>query len=90
MENLFLYTLVAILAETIWENVKEALPFTFSSKVDRAVVIAVCVFICVTAGLDFPAQYGLMLHPIVGQVITGLVLSRGANVFHDLVKKVEA
>lgn len=92
MENfevITIFVLVAVFAEMAWENVKEALPFEPSSQVDRAVIIALCVLITVSARLDLAAEYGLILPSVVGQVLSGLVISRGANFIHDIMKRVK-
>ncbi len=90
MEGLVVFMVAAVLVEVAWDNIKGALPFDPSDRMDRAVVIALCVFVTVTARLDLPGYYNLVLHPVVAYIVSGLVISRGANVFHDIAKKLQA
>ena len=54
----------------------------------RYLSAALGVGLCLAYKQDLLACAGLMgIHPAIGQVITGLVIGRGANYLHDLVSR---
>ena len=89
-EFLFLFakvTLLAILTEAIWETLK----MTWQSNklsVDRAGALFVGILVAVGAGADIFKILDITLAvPLLGPILTGILFSRGANYFHDLVKR---
>ena len=81
--------IIAIVAEAVWETSKmtyEAGSFSF----DRIGALVVSLIIAIGTGLDImtlaqvPIQY-----PIIGMVLTGILISRGANVVHDIFVKIQ-
>lgn len=80
---------VALIVEAVWETCKM---FWQDGKisVDRIGAVLFGVFLCVAAGVDFFAMVGLpLVIPFVGAVLSGLLVSRGANFIHDLFGAVE-
>ncbi|MGI6412132.1 MAG: hypothetical protein ACOXZ5_00395 [Syntrophomonadaceae bacterium] len=82
--------LLAILAESIWETVK---PIWEKKKlnVDKLGSIAVSIIITVGTGIDLFTMVGIPINvPYLGLVLTGIIISRGANFIHDLMSLTEA
>ena len=68
--------------------------YTKTFVVDKKIkwqIIAAAVFsivICIAYGLDIPQMAGVSTSiPFVGNVITGILVSRGSNYIYDLLKK---
>jgi hypothetical protein len=79
----------AILAEAVWETGKMVWQ-EGKLQVDRIGALVVGLLIAIGAGLDVCALLGLTFaYPIIGQIATGILFSRGANFLHDLFKRVE-
>lgn len=78
--------IIAASVEALWETLKM---FWDGSKVDlnRIGSAILGILLCVLANVDFFALVGVELSiPIVGVVLSGLLVSRGANFVHDLLK----
>ena len=77
---------IAATVEALWETLKM---FWDGSKVDlnRIGSAILGILLCILANVDFFALVGVELSiPIVGIVLSGLLVSRGANFVHDLLK----
>lgn len=78
--------IIAASVEALWETLKM---FWDGDKVDvnRIGSAILGILLCVLANVDFFALVGVELSiPIVGIVLSGLLVSRGANFVHDLLK----
>lgn len=81
--------IAALLAEAVWETGKMVWQQDKVS-VDRVGALVVGLVFALGAGLDLCALLGIcFMYPIIGQVLTGILLSRGANFIHDLFKTAE-
>lgn len=75
---------IAIVAESIWETIK-MIGKNGQFNWDRIGALIIGLFIAIGTGadlfqlLDIPFRF-----PYVGTVLTGLLISRGANFIHDL------
>ena len=81
--------IAAVLTEAVWETFK---PVWEKGKInlDRIGSLAVGVIVAVVAKADICSALGLdMAYPVVGYIVTGMLISRGANFVHDLLKGVE-
>lgn len=78
---------IALSAEAVWEAVKlvwEARKAGFVGAVDRLGSIGLSIFLCYATGTDFFKMIGLPLSvEHAGTVLSGLLVSRGANFLHD-------
>lgn len=77
---------IAASVEALWETLKM---FWDGEKVDanRIGSAVLGILLCILANVDFFALVGVELSiPIVGVVLSGLLVSRGANFVHDLLK----
>lgn len=77
---------LAAISEALWETSK--LIWDEKDKkviVDRAGAAAIGILVAIATGLDLFKLSGMPISiPILGQVLTGLLLSRGANFVHDI------
>ena len=80
---------LAVLCEAIWETLK-LLWEDGKASVDRIGAIAVGLVLTITTRMDILALVGLpSITPLVGMILGGIIISRGANFVHDLIKKVQ-
>ena len=88
--NSFLSVIViALLAETIWENLKMVWQ-AGKINIDRIGALVVSIIVSMATQLDIFSilNFGITI-PFVGSLLTGILISRGANVIHDLLNKIE-
>lgn len=89
MSNFLQVIVIALLAETIWENAK-AVWQEGKVSIDRIGALIVSIIVSVSTQLDIFAILNFNIAiPFVGSFLTGILISRGANVIHDLLNKVE-
>lgn len=88
MEGVQIVIVLAFLVEAIYTNLRmiwDSNKFNWNNL--GALIVAVLV--AVVAGVDiFPALGINMIVPYVGSVLTGILISRGANVIFDVLKKI--
>ena len=81
--------IVAILVEAIWENIKMVYQ---EGKLSKSMIgsLVIPILICVLANVDiFPVVGVSMSIPFIGSILTGIVVSRGANFVNDLFSKLK-
>lgn len=79
--------IVAILIEAIWENLKMIWK---DKKVNASMigVLIISIFVCILTKIDIFPIVGLQLSiPVIGSILTGIIVARGANFVNDLFKK---
>lgn len=83
-----LFITTAILIEAVWENLKMVWKKgKFNANKIGALIVSI--FICVLVNIDIFNNLGLTMSlPYVGSVLTGILMSRGANFVHDLFNKI--
>lgn len=88
MEGIQAVIILAFLVEAIYTNLRmiwDSNKFNWNQLGALLVAVIVSVF----AGVDvFPAVGINMIVPYVGSVLTGILISRGANVIFDVLKKI--
>lgn len=78
---------IALLVEAIWETLKMVWQ-DGKANVNTIGALVVGILISILAKLDIFAIQGISLSvPVIGYVLTGILLSRGANFIHDLFNK---
>ena len=89
MDNFLQIIVIALLAETIWENLKMVWQ-EGKVNVDRIGALIVSIVVSMATQIDVFAilNFGIAI-PFVGSFLTGILISRGANVIHDLLNKIE-
>lgn len=79
--------IVAILVEAIWENLKMIWE-NGKISVNRIGSLILAILLCLLASVDIFPLIGIgMSVPFVGSVLTGIIVSRGANFVNDLFTK---
>jgi chromate transport protein ChrA len=79
---------VAILIEAIWENVKMVWQ-NGKFSIDKIGALVISILVCVLVKADVFALVNLGIAvPYVGSVLTGILVSRGANFIHGLFNKI--
>lgn len=85
METFGLILFLVVLVEGLVEHFGAPVPSTF--KPYLAALLGVV--LCVAYGADLPAALGYAaLVPYIGQVLTGVMISRGSNYINDLIARV--
>lgn len=80
--------LIAILIEAIWENIKMIWQ-NGKFSVDKIGSLVMSILVCVLVNIDMFSLMNLNISvPFVGSVLTGILVSRGANFVHDLINKI--
>lgn len=80
--------IVAILIEAIWENIKMIWQ-NGKFSIDRIGSLVISILICILAKIDiFPIVNLSIMVPVIGSILTGIIVSRGANFVHDLFNKI--
>lgn len=75
--------IVAILVEAIWENIKTIWEGGFN--INRIGSLILAILICILTKLDLFAIVGVSLSvPVIAYILTGIIVSRGANFVNDL------
>lgn len=81
--------IIAILVEAIWENLKMVYD---KRKVNFNMIGSLClsIMICVLARINIFEIVGIsLIFPVIGYIMTGIIVSRGANFVNDLFSKLK-
>ena len=77
---------LAILVEAVWEAAKMVWQDgKFSISMIATLIIGIA--LAILSGADLCAAVGIGLPSVVGQIVTGILISRGSNYLHDLIAK---
>ena len=78
---------VALLVEAIWETLKLVWQ-EGKLNVNTIGALIVGIGVSILAKIDIFAMQGISLSiPLIAWILTGILMSRGANFFHDLFNK---
>ena len=81
--------IVAILIEAIWENIKMVWQ-NGKFSIDKIGSLVISILICILAKIDiFPIVNLSIMVPVIGSILTGIIVSRGSNFVHDLFTKLK-
>ena len=84
MENLLIIIMITLIAESVWETLK----MTWQEgkiSVDRIGALVVALVLCIGVKLDILSLLGISTTiPLLGVILTGILISRGSNFIHDL------
>lgn len=82
--ELFKIFVLALLCEAVWETIKMAWD-NGKLSLDKIGALLLGILLAVATKMDVLSLAGLnSIHPIIGIVCTGVIVSRGANFTHDL------
>lgn len=80
--------IVAILIEAVWENIKMVWQ-NGKFSIDKIGSLVISILICILVKIDiFPIVNLSIMVPVIGSILTGIIVSRGANFVHDLFNKI--
>lgn len=86
--NILGLIILALIGESIWETLK----MTWQNgklNIDRIGALIVGLLLAFGSKLDFMEAVGVpIVIPYLGTILTGLLISRGANFVHDIVSSV--
>lgn len=88
MENLLIILMVATLVEAIWENLKMIWQ-SGKLNVDMIGSLVISILVAIFTKIDIFSALGISINIYVGSILTGIIISRGANFVHDILSKVE-
>ena len=81
--------IIAILVEAIWENLKMIWDKN-KLNINMLGSLLLSMIICVLAQINIFEIVGInLIVPIVGSLLTGIIVSRGANFVNDLFSKLK-
>lgn len=94
VETFLTLIITAILAEAIWQIIKEIIP-NINDKVwnyiNKLGSLATGILIAVLANVNLFDMLSIEIkYPIIGVILTGIIISRGSNYVHDLIGKLQA
>lgn len=80
--------IIAILVEAIWENLKMIWDKN-KLNINMLGSLLLSMIICVLAQINIFKIVGIeLIVPIIGYLLTGIIVSRGANFVNDLFSKI--
>lgn len=86
--NILSLVVLALIGEAVWETLK----MTWQNgkvSIDRVGALVVGLALAIGTGLDLMSMVGIpMTIPYVGIILTGLLVSRGANFIHDILASI--
>lgn len=89
MSNFLQIIVIALLCETIWENLKMVWQEgKFNADRIGALIVSIIVSVATNLNIFVVLNFGITI-PFIGSFLTGILISRGANVIHDLLNKIE-
>lgn len=80
--------ILSLLAEAIWENLR----MTFEDgkfSINRLGALIISIVVAVGTKINIFEILDFEMFGILGSILTGVLISRGANVVHDLLKKIQ-
>ena len=81
--------IIAILVEAIWENLKMIWDKN-KLNINMLGSLLLSMIICTLAQINIFEIVGInLIVPIIGSLLTGIIVSRGANFVNDLFKKLK-
>lgn len=87
MESILAILVVAILVEAIWENLKMVWQ---DGKLNINMIgsLVISILVAVLTKINVFSVLSININVYVGAVLTGIIISRGANVVHDIWTKI--
>lgn len=86
--NILSLIVLALIGEALWETIK-LIWQNGKLSIDRVGALLIGELLAIGAGVDLLAMVGVPLKiPYAGLILTGLLISRGANFIHDLLQSI--
>ncbi len=80
--------ILSMLCEAIWENLR----MTFEGNkfsINRLGALVVSIIVALGTKIDLFKILDFEMAQVLGSILTGILISRGANVLHDLLIKIQ-
>ena len=88
MDKIFVFMFAATCIEAVICYIKDLLGIKLDSKLALAMSAILGIIIAIAFDIDILAHFGLETTiPLFGNVMSGVILSRGSNYLHDSLKK---
>lgn len=81
--------ILSMLCEAIWENLR----MTFEGgkfSINRLGALIVSIIVALGTKINLFEILDFEMAQVLGSILTGILISRGANVLHDLLNKIQA
>lgn len=80
-------SVIAFLVETLLQTIKPIYDKEKGWQIDQVAAIIIGILICVGTDIDVFKLVDIPMHiPYLGPVLTGIIVSRGSNIMHDIIK----
>lgn len=81
--------LAALISEAIWETSKLAWQ-QGKLNIDKIGAMIISILVAILIGLDLFELLGFKgVIPVIGEILTGILISRGANFVHDILGNID-
>lgn len=87
MEKLLSILVVAVLVESIWENIKMVWE-NGKFNIDKIGALIISIVVALLTKVNIFLALDISINVYIGNILTGIVISRGANFVHDVFSKV--
>lgn len=88
LNELFKIVVLSLIVESVWESLK-MLWQRGKISIDRIGALSIGILLSIGAKIDLLELAGVsLIIPYLGMILTGLLISRGSNFTHDLIKKI--
>ena len=80
--------ILALLAEAIWENLRMIWE-NGKFSINRLGALFISIIVALGTKIDLFKILDFEMAQVLGSILTGILISRGANVAHDLLTKIQ-
>lgn len=80
--------ILALLAEAIWENLRMIWE-NGKFSINRLGALVISIIVALGTKIDLFKILDFEMVQVLGSILTGILISRGANVVHDLLTKIQ-
>lgn len=81
--------ILSLLAEAIWENLRMIWE-NGKFSINRLGALIISIIVALGTKMNIFEILDFEIVQVLGSVLTGILISRGANVLHDLLNKIQA
>ena len=96
IETLISAIVISVIVQYVIQSIKKCIKiesgYALFSKINIKVLLSIIISValCISGSIDILYLLGIELSiPLLGEIVTGIICSSGANVIRDLIKKIE-
>ena len=96
IETLISAIVISVVVQCIVQAIKKCIKmesgYSLFNRINIKVLLSVIlsILLCILGHIDILGLLGItLLIPVIGEIVTGIICSSGANVIRDLVKQIE-